>query len=482
MSALRSLLSGRLGVVRLCLGLVILLLCVSAVSATIGYSPPEVHPVSIDREPPGDTVISVQGYNIWGVTNPQKPARLLSVAPNGSLGWHTSGDQLDVSWFYDVDPLANGDLLVVGTIEKQKTRVLRVEPDTGTVKWSETLPLWDTHDITLTENGNLLVANMRNTENGTSNDRLYVYNRTTDEIDWEWRFRDHYPNETDAGVSSDDWTHVNDVDIISPGLYMVSPRNFDEVIVINRSTNKIVMRLGEDESHSTLYEQHNPSYLQGPDGRPTFLVADSENDRVVEYACDRADSDHPLDGDMKPNCDWNQTWEAGVDQLSWPRDADRLPTGNTLITDTLNHRVIEISPNGTVVWEYSAPWLPYDVERPAHGHEPDGPTMQELNQTGSHSLTNGSVNPRQDITGPKLTDQIATATEGVPGDHVIAAGLDRFSKVAPWIRPVWLSPNGFFLLSCGALVGVVWGGGEFFIHRGRISTVLRRHVCRLRTS
>lgn len=470
---------GRRTLVRLCLASVIVLLCVSAVPATMSYSPPDVHPVSIDREPAGSTVISVQGYNIWGQTNAQKPARLLSAAPNGSLQWLTNGDQFDTSWFYDVDPLSNGDLLVVGTNEKQ-TRVLRVDPDTRTVKWSETLPLWDTHDVTLTENGNLLVANMRNTEDGVSNDRLYVYNRTTDETEWEWRFRDHYPNATDDGVSSEDWTHVNDVDVIAPNLYMVSPRNFDEVIVINRSTDEIVMRLGEDDDHSTLYEQHNPAYLEGPEGRPTILVADSENGRVVEYACDRADPEHPLDGDMEPNCDWNRTWEAGVGQLSWPRDADRLPNGNTLITDTLNHRVVEITPQGEVVWEYSAPWLPYDVERPVHGHEPSGPTMSELNETGSHALTNGSTNTERDITAPKLTDRIATTVESVPGGGVIAAGLDRFSKVAPWVRPVWLSPDAFFLLSSGMLVGVSWGIGELLVHRRRIRAVLRGGVRRIR--
>lgn len=334
--------------------------------------------------------------------------------------------------------------------------------------------------MTLTENGNLLVANMRNTENGVSDDRLYVYNRTTDEIEWEWRFRDYYPNATDDGVSSDDWTHVNDVDVVAPGLYMVSPRNFDEVIVVNRSTDEIAMRLGEDDDHTTLYEQHNPSYLQGPDGRPTMLVADSENDRVIEYACDRADRTHVLDGDMEPNCDWKQTWEAGVGQLSWPRNADRLPNGNTLITDTLNHRVIEITPDGEVVWEYSAPWLPYDVERPVHGHEPDGPTMRELNQTGSYALTNGSTNAGRDITAPKLTDRIAATVESSPGGDTIATGLDRFDKVAPWDRPVWLSPDGFFLLSCGLLIGACWSTVELLVYRGRIRTVLYRRLRRNR--
>ncbi|MFC6962885.1 aryl-sulfate sulfotransferase [Halocatena marina] len=376
----------------------------------MNYSPPSVQPTVVEREPADSTIISIQGYNIGGSSNPNKPARQLSIAPNGSLQWSADGNRLDVSWFYDVDPLPDGDLLIVGTHPGQ-TRVLRVDQETRRVKWSETLPLHDTHDVTLTEDGNLLVANMRNTENSTSNDRLFVYNRTTDEIEWEWLFRDHYPNTTDNGNSASDWSHVNDVDIVSPGLYMISPRNFDQVIVVNRSTNDVVMQLGSDDNHSVLNEQHNPAYLQGPNGTPTILVADSENDRVVEYACDRGDPDHPLDGDMKPNCDWNLTWEVGVDQLSWPRDADRLPNGNTLVVDTLKHRVLEITPKGNVVWEYSAPWLPYDAERPVHGHEPSSPTMQELNSSGSYALTNGS-DVESKIADPQLTDRLeATVME-----------------------------------------------------------------------
>lgn len=465
----------RRGIIRLCVGLSILLLCLSSASMAVTYSPPEVQPTTIEREPAGSTVMSIQGYNIGGNTNPNKPARVLSAAPNGSLQWLTNGNQLGVSWFYDVDPLPNGDLLVVGTLKRGQTRVLRVNPKTKTINWSEKFQLHDTHDVTLTENGNLLVANMRNTVDGVSNDRLFVYNRTADEISWEWKFREHYPNTTDNGVSSGDWTHVNDVDVIAPGLYMVSLRNFDQVIVVNRSTKEIVMRLGSDGEHSILDEQHNPSYLNGSGGRPTILVADSENDRVVEYACDRTARDHPLDGDMKPNCEWNMTWEAGVNQLSWPRDADRLPNGNTLIADTINHRVLEISPNGTVVWEFSAPWLPYDAERPVHGHEPTGPTMKELNKTGTYALTNGN-GLTTNATATELTDRIEAAVVDLPAGGPLAAALDRYSKVAPWVRPVWLGPDAFFLLSCAIFIGLCWGVGESVLARQRIVRGLRKRI------
>ncbi len=48
----------------------------------------------------------------------------------------------------------------------------------------------------------------------------------------------------------------------------------------------------------------------------------------------------------------------GVGGLSWPRDADRLPNGNTLITDSRAvpvTRVIEINSGGDLVWEFEVP-------------------------------------------------------------------------------------------------------------------------------
>ena len=45
-------------------------------------------------------------------------------------------------------------------------------------------------------------------------------------------------------------------------------------------------------------------------------------------------------------------WEYSTG-LSIPDDADRLPNGNTLITDTGNNRIIEVTTDGTIVWEYA---------------------------------------------------------------------------------------------------------------------------------
>ncbi|MFC7173233.1 hypothetical protein ACFQL0_07375 [Haloplanus litoreus] len=63
--------------------------------------------------------------------------------------------------------------------------------------------------------------------------------------------------------------------------FLVSPRNFDRVMAIDRETKETRWTLGEEDNYDILHEQHNPVLLQRDP--LTVLVADSENDRIVEY-------------------------------------------------------------------------------------------------------------------------------------------------------------------------------------------------------
>jgi len=331
----------------------------------------------------GTTVISVQGFK-FGENGGKRPSKLVGVGPAGEIEWvHQSADEYGVVWGYDVDPMDNGNIFVTATLKGHKTLVYELNPETQERVWSKTFDLGDTHDADLINDGEeILLANMRNYNEtaGRNDDRIFVYNRTTEEIEWEWRFDDHYDPQNLEENYTDDWTHVNDVDKIGEGLYLASPRNFDQAIVVNRSTNDIVMKLGEDGNKDILAEQHNPDYLESENGTPTLLVGDSENDRIVEYA-------NP-DGDLTDGDGWTRTWTLTGD-LNWPRDADRLPSGNTLVTDSANHRVLEVTPDGEVVWEFNAPWLVYDAARISAG-EHGGPTMTDLNATGTVELRGDS--------------------------------------------------------------------------------------------
>jgi uncharacterized protein (UPF0248 family) len=434
-------------------------LVLASVGTTLAYEPdaqPDLGNGRVTDPAESRTVVGVQGFHLDGSGDPKKPPRLIGVERDAETAWVYDGTNR-ASWYYDVDPLPDDDLLVT-SISRRETVVLRIDRTTREVLWRERIDIQDTHDVDLLPNGNLVVANMRqyDEETGVSNDRIFVYDRETDEITWEWRFREHYPNDTDGGFR-EDWSHVNDVDPVDNGsAFLVSPRNFDQVIKVDRETGEIVWRLGEDDAHEVLDEQHNPDLLSGPDGEPTVLVADSENDRVVEYA--RRDGE------------WVRTWTV-AGNLSWPRDADRLPNGNTLITDTLNHRVIEVTPTGEVVWEYYATWGPYDAERLATGGGSNGPTMAAQNVTGTYEVTGGESQAAARI-GPG--EWVAVTLSATPLAGAAQTFATRWSHVAPWARPVWMAPWSFAYLALALLVGLAWGGAEAVLARRRIAAAVAR--------
>ena len=74
--------------------------------------------------------------------------------------------------------------------------------------------------------------------------------------------------------------------------------------------------------------------------------------------------------------------------LNEPRDADRLPNGNTLVSDRMGHRTVEVTPEGRIVWEVYTPYETYDAERGGPGSE--GPTMREVGVNGSYEAHNAA--------------------------------------------------------------------------------------------
>ena len=452
------------------LGLAVCALVLAAAVSAVTYDPTGLGPGNVSQPANGSTVVSVQGFHFRGIGNGKKPARLVSAGENAITQWVHDGGE-NARWYYDVDPLSDGNLLVTST-EPSETVVYEYDPSSQERVWTERFDLLDTHDVDLINGDELLVANMRATNgSGVPNDRIFVYNRTQDEIVWEWTVREHFPNSTDGGYSGD-WTHVNDVDKIGDGEYLVSLRNFDQAIVVNRSTNAIDMRLGEDDDYATLDEQHNPDYLENENGTPTVLVADSENDRVVEYE---------RTGGPAGNGTWERTWE--LTGFDWPRDADRLPNGNTLITDTLNQRVVEVTPGGEVVWEYFAPWAPYDAERLSAANTSttenasvggsNGPTIADMGASGSYTLS-GATN----ASGANLTFStwVATAATGTPVASEVDSLARGYAHVTPFIRPVWLSSWGFAAALGALLLALCWALGEAVYGRERIRRGIARRL------
>jgi len=286
---------------------------------------------------------------------------ILAYSPSGRIEYYNE----TYDSYADVDPVPNTSSTVLYVANSQVEipgcpNCLRNVVETVNLSTGETRRLhthidyfeasvrW--HDVDQLDDSRLLVADI-------DEDTIFVVNTTTDQTDWLWRTQSEYQLSS-GGSFPDDWTHVNDIDRVEEGRYMVSLRNQDRVVFVDRETGlDEAWTLGTEDNYSRLYEQHNPDYIPEENGGPAVLVADSENNRIVEYQ-------RTADGK------WTQSWNWQSVNLQWPRDADRLPNGHTLIAATNSNRVIEVNQDGDVIW--SVPFTkPYDVERVKTG---DGST------------------------------------------------------------------------------------------------------------
>ncbi len=366
---------------------------------------------TVRAEPRTTTLVTIQGARGGGKT----ASLLVGVHPNGSVVGVHNDTAAGRWWLYDVDRLPNGNLLAA-TTEPGITVIEEVDPATGEhVSVTRLENVEDAHDADYLGDGEIVTV-----DKGDERNRVLVYNLTREEIVWEWRFENHtdrFPR-SGGGPYADDWTHVNDVDEIRDGVFMISVRNFDQVVAIDRETKEIIWTLGDDDAHDVLFEQHNPDYLEGMNGTPTVLVADSRNDRVVEYA--------------REDGEWVRTWVLEGGGLDDPRDADRLPNGNTLVVDRRGHRVLEVTPTGEVVWEFYTPWQPYDAERVGTGPGSAGPTMREVGATGSHRVT-GSA----DFETADIEACYAYLTDWEGGSQLIPGAGENATKTAETVTTPW---------------------------------------------
>ncbi|MFD1632519.1 hypothetical protein ACOZ4L_06950 [Haloplanus ruber] len=219
----------------------------------------------------------------------------------------------------------------------------------------------EVHDVEPLPGGGFVLADMEH-------ERIVIVENG--EVAWEWQASTRYEAPDDPTRS--DWLHINDVDRIAEDRFLVSVRNANQLLVLERGEG-VVEVINADRDDATdddglvgdpdvIHQQHNPQWL----GDGAVLVADSENHRVVELH-------HTESGT------WEPVWVlegAGGQRFDWPRDADRLPDGTTLITDTRNARLVQVNESGRVVWEHQFDYrtLPYEADRLPPGETVGGPT------------------------------------------------------------------------------------------------------------
>jgi hypothetical protein len=369
-------------------------------------------------DPANLTIVSTQGTHFHGEGLNPGSGQVVGVRDdNATVVW--THDRF--GWYYDIDPITNRTLLVVGADEVDGEYVrVAVEWNWVTNETSRRFRLpGDTHDVDRLGPHRYAIADK-------VTHRAFVYNFTadrdekhaTDAIIWEFRFHEHF-SEPPVDGHEGDYTHLNDIDVIDGGdAFMLSPRNFNRVIAVNRSTREVQWELGEQFNRTILDGQHHPVVIESDP--LTVLIGDSENNRVVEY--------------QRVGEDWKLTWSY-AEGLNWPRGVQRLPNGNTMIADTGNDRIIEVTPNGSVVWEYETKDPhPYDGYRLPYGDDHRGPTMAEL---------------RDDD----------TSVQAANGSTSISM-LEYTHRLAGWILPIWIGKWEFLSLVAATILTVGWVGTE----------------------
>ncbi|MEG6616680.1 aryl-sulfate sulfotransferase [Peptococcaceae bacterium 1198_IL3148] len=267
------------------------------------------------------------------------------------------------------------------------------------------------------DGGNTLILCHRNVFNHKISDKVLL-DDTILEVDWEgnivweWNCNEHFdelgfdeaaknllfrdPNMRPAGGGMGDWMHINSMSVLGPNKwYDAGDERFhpDNIIwdaresnimaIIDKHTGKIVWKVGpyydQDEALIKLgwiIGQHHVHMIpKGLPGEGNILIFD--NGGWAGYGVPNPSS--PT-GRMNAKRDYSRVLEIDPTTLKivWqytpaeagftmPVDAyrfyspfisgtQRLPNGNTLITEGSGGRLIEVTADHEIVWEYISPY------------------------------------------------------------------------------------------------------------------------------
>jgi len=145
--------------------------------------------------------------------------------------------------------------------------------------------------------------------------------------------------------------HTNSIDVLNdqtahfipgakPGNVLVSIRNLDMLVVMDLEANKVVWAL-----RGSWRKQHDAKML--PNGH--ILLFDNRGD-LMDHGRSRVLEIDPRTGGLVWS--YGGTKNDPLDSAGNRGGAERLANGNTLINEANAGRILEVTPDGKVVWEF----------------------------------------------------------------------------------------------------------------------------------
>jgi hypothetical protein len=268
-----------------------------------------------------------------------------------------------------------------------------------------------------TDSGHTLLLCHKNTRNSEITEKLLL-DDTFVEVDWagnviwEWVASEHFdsmgfseearntlyrlPNMREAGGGMADWLHINAMSYLGPNRWfdsgdhrfhpdniIWSSRQTNIVAITDKANGKLVWKIGpyydrtpEENKLGWIIGQHHAHMIpKGLPGEGNILVFDNggwagygaanpgaprgfnnamrDYSRVLEFnpvTLDIAWQFTPAELGLVFPGDCNRFYSPFISS------AQRLPNGNTLITEGSDGRILEVTANHEIVWEYISPY------------------------------------------------------------------------------------------------------------------------------
>ena len=164
----------------------------------------------------------------------------------------------------------------------------------------------------------------------------------------EWRSSDHLNPEEDIICPLEGragWGGANDLTAPDDDSFLISFRILDTVAIVDRATGEFTWKWGRGQ----ISHQHHPTRLANGH---VLLLDNGAHRRGLSYS--RVIEVDPDTSEI--------VWEYHGEPLMsffthFTGGAERLPNGNTLITEGNTGRLFEVTPANEVVWEYISPFF-----------------------------------------------------------------------------------------------------------------------------
>lgn len=278
------------------------------------------------------------------------------------------------------------------------------------------------------DRGNTIILCHRNLTNTQISEKLLLDDTIIEvswdgSIVWEWVCSEHFdelgfgeaakntmarnPKLQGAGRwEAGDWMHINSVSVLGPNQWydggderfhpdnlIWSSRQTNIMGITDKKTGNIVWQLGPGYTATPALvklgcivgQHHSHMIPRGLPGEGNILVFD--NGGSAGYGAPNPGSPTGVDNALR---DYSRVleidpttleviWRCGSGGMPGPgpdkmqnihffsnfiSSAQRLPNGNTLITEGSSGRIIEVTPEREIVWEYISPYLNKRMKRP----------------------------------------------------------------------------------------------------------------------